>query len=191
MFQDVKKVTVLLLLCLLAAGLILQPAHAATKKKKSKKTTKKTVVRKVKDKNFSFRTRGVEKKAIKLERGSTTLKFGKKGHGYIMFTAMKKKNYLFTVSGLKKHTRKSLPGKYYFCIMTARKKNPLELKVNKVKTNGGMSRNLYFWTKNIDKGSKELQYRKKRCGKLRLNVGQTAYLYFSCNAGDSLKLKIK
>lgn len=189
MFHNLKKLPLMLLLCLLAAGLITTPTNAAAKKTKSKKAAKKTV-RRVKDKKYTMKTRGAEKNAITLQKGTTYLKFGKKGYGYVKFTAPSTREYIFTVSKLKKHKKSSLPGKHYFSIMTAKKKNPYELKGNKVKTNGGKSKNLYFWTRNIKLGSAHLQYRKKRYGRLVLEQGQTAYVYFCCSPKDSLKLRI-
>lgn len=177
----------------LAAFMILSFAAVILTVPVAAKKTKKAKVVKTKLHNLGYTTNRalVDAKATPTGLGKRTYAVRKSGCGYIKFTAPHDATYTFTVSGLKRNKKRSLPGKHYwFRILTVDPANQWLLTLNEVQTQGGKTRNLYFWRKNIKKGSKRFQYLKKRYGKIYLRTGQTAYVYFCCNKKDSFKLKI-
>jgi hypothetical protein len=159
---------------------------------KKKKAAKKKSVTKLINQKYTTKASVAERKAKPMKSGKKTFKVGKSGCGFVKFTAPRNGKYTFTVSGLKRNKRRSLPGKHYwFRLMTVNPVNPRALVLNNVKTNGGKTMNLYFWWKSIHKGSMKYRYLKKRYGKIRLTAGQTVYVFFCANSQDSFKLKIK
>ena len=175
---------------ILSFAVVIGTVPVAAKKTKPVKT-KKTKT-KLANQRYTTNLAVADKKAKPMKLGKRTFQVRKSGCGYIKFTAPEDGKYTITVYGLKRNKKRSLPGKHYwFRIMTVDPVKPNTLVLNSVKTNGGTTNNLYFWWRNIKKGSKKYRYLKKRYGKIYLNAGETAYVYFCCNNKDSFKVKIK
>jgi hypothetical protein len=178
----------ILLAFFLAVGSLSMQSYAKTK---SKKSTKKKVVRKIRNLGFTTKTRRADKKSITILKGTTNnLKLRSSGHGFVKFVAPKDSVYKIKIYDLKKHKKHHLPYAYC-CLLVPSSKNPKLLVPKKAETYGGKTHTLYFDTKNINKGSKQYRYRKKRYGWLRLRAGQTLYIYCSAKSKDTFKLKIR
>lgn len=187
MHNNWKKYFVTFMILFFAAIVWTAPVSA-----KKKKVAKKKSVTKLVNQKFTTKAWVAQRKAKPMKSGKKTFKVGKSGCGFVKFTAPRNAKYTFTVSGLKRNKKRSLPGKHYwFRILTVNPANPNSLLLNNVKTNGGKTVNMYFWWKSIHKGSMKYRYLKKRYAKLHLNAGETAYIFFCCNSQDRFKLKIK
>jgi hypothetical protein len=175
---------------ILTLAIVIMPMSVGAKKKAKAKTKAKAAT-KLHNLRYTTNRARVDAKATPVGLGKHKFKVRKTGCGYIKFTAPRDAKYTITVSGLKRNKKRQLPGKHYwFRVLTVHPVNQNALVLNKVKTNGGKTRNLYFWRKTIAKGSKVLRYRKSRYAKIRLKAGETVYVFFCCNNKDSFKVKI-
>lgn len=168
-----KSVLLMLVLSLLVGGMV-TTTFAATKS--------------LKKQGFTTSTSTADKKAITVKKGTTTVKLSKKGTGYLKFKATATKTYSFKLSGLKSGNGRYSCG--YFYVMRKYGTAGQYIGQEKLKTYGGKNSALYVATKNGTTGKKLYRYRTSRTGKIKLNKGETVYLYFSFYTKDQLKLKI-
>ncbi len=111
------------------------------------------------------------------------VKKGSEGQVLLKFTAPKTKNYTFTISNL------NAPGADYvngfFNIMKPNA-GSIVLSSQKVKTNKGSDNGLYFASRKGSRG-----FIPSRYGKLKINQGETVYIYINSDYYKSKYVKFK
>lgn len=181
-----------MIVTVLLFGILAVPAGAAT--------------RKLKYQPFTRVRAKADAKALSVGEGQVTVKIPKKGRGYLKFTPTKDGTYAFMLSGLKSRKQKvqvvTKTGKIktkkirpfsngYFYVMTADTGNTLRIGQAPLATSGGTTNALWVATRKVQYGNKVGWRLKKRVGMIPLKAGQTVYLYFSFNKGDTVKLRIE
>ena len=146
----------------------------------------------VKNCDFTTTTKTINKKALKVKKGTTKLSLNS-GQGYIRFIAPKTKTYSFTFSNLK--SKKSSYGLTAFVeFQTPDKSMPqYSFMMRDVATQGGKTSTLWLASKEWNGTSKKLVDKplKKRTGKVKLTKGTNLYLYFSSvYKYDTVTLKV-
>ena len=192
MRKQIRKLLLLMIVTVLLFGILAVPAGAA--------------VRKLRYQPFTRVRAKADAKALSVREGLTTVKIPKKGRGYLKYTAAKDGTYAFTLSGLKSKKQKvactTKKGKVktkkirpfsngYFYVMTADAGNALRIGQAPLETSGGTTNALWVATREVQFGNQVGWRLKKRIGKIALEAGQTVYLYFNFNKGDTVKLRIE
>ncbi len=133
-------------------------------------------------------------KVTEVFEGDTTVKIkykSKENKGYIKFTAVDAGTYDFTVTNVQK------PKRYYpvyGCLSFYSVVKDKYLTDLKVKTKGGKNGTLYVRSKRTDKKDKkydeyedDYSYLKKRKGSVKLEEGETIYIYCAFAGGKKKK----
>ena len=131
----------------------------------------------VKKQKFTTKVSTVEKKVAKVKKGTVTLKM-KGGMGFVKFKAPKTAKYSFTLSNLK-------AGDYNNGFITGYKITSwgsLSTSGVKFSTKGGKTDTLWIgtqasWDLRSDKTVNTGSIIPKRTGKIKLNKGETLYMY--------------
>ena len=190
-----RKCILAILVSVMVLGSLAVPAGAAT--------------RKLKNQSWTQVRAKADAKAKTVKVGTTTVRIPSKGKGFLKFTAPKKAEYSFTLSGLKAKKVKAKKTKTasvksaktkskkrfsngYFYVMTTYAGADGTEKIGQTKmiTSGGETNTLWLATQKVQYGNKVGWRLKKRTGKLELEQGQVVYLYFNFTPGDRLKMKI-
>ena len=173
--KGLKRSVALLLTMIMVLTLTSVPAFAKTKTIKMKGAA------------YTSRTADMSRSAKTVKKGTYILKTSKKKGGFLKFTATKTKTYTFTISHYS--TNKSYCNGYWY-IMTQSKYSPDYYYSTEVKTQGGKTSSLYICSKSNTSGKKVHRFLKSRYGKIKLQKGQTVYIYLYYTGGNA-KLKIK
>lgn len=185
MKRQLRRSIILLVISMLALGCMVISASAA----------KKIPVKKLKNLDYKASCARIKKNATTVKTGTCRVQVGKKKSGYVKFKAPKTKDYTFTLSGVK------TTNKYGYSTDFANIKYIKRYSFSKkeylydyqVRTQGGKAFTLWFGTKkSVSNYNTNLSTRASRYGKIKLNKGETVYLYFYFSyAGDSCQLNIK
>ena len=138
----------------------------------------KTVSKTVKKQKFTTSTNAIEKKAVKVKKGTTKLNI-KKGQGYVRFVAPKTKTYTFTFSKCTSSMRSS---NGYVTFMRKDASSPqYSYSFNtKLKTKGGKDNTLWLSVNGADFSSNSNLLSRpiaSRTGKIKLKKGESIYMY--------------
>ena len=151
----------------------------------------------IKPKKNDFTTSAAKaaKKSTTVKKGNYTIivpKTKKSSYGsfFLKFTAPSTKTYTFTISGLVPESGDTYCNGHGY-VMVGSKYGGDSITMATVKTEGGKNSSLYYSCKDPDSySSKIYAYLKKRSAKIKLNAGQTVYLYCYSSA-DHLSYSIK
>ena len=178
MKKSVRKLLILMLVMIMAFGTMTISASAKTKSIKPKSC------------GFATSTSTANKKATTVRTGSYAIKVPSKQQFYLKFTAPKTKNYTFTSSAFKSKNGNYTCGHGY--IMTKYGNNGQSITMADVKTQGGKNSSLYYSIKSDTSGAKKYRYLSSRYATIKLNKGETVYIYYSFAGGmKSFNLSIK
>jgi hypothetical protein len=120
-----------------------------------------------------------------VRKGTFTVKCP--GSGYLQFTAPATKTYSFTVTNVR-------AGRYacgHSYVMGLSQYSASSITMLNVATKGGSNKTMYHATKNTSYGNIVSRYLKTRTGKIRLQAGQTVYLYYNFTSKVTFTLKIR
>ena len=173
-----KKLVLVLMVAFCIAGVRPVIAKAATKTVKNLKYT-------------SELTSAVKKKAAAVKKGNTKLKVTKEG--FLKFKVPATKTYSFTFSG--QTSAKSFSNNGYAYIMqptTNAYSSVVRLEHLEFKTTGGKTTTAWYHTKNYASTEKTTgAFLAKRTCKVKLQKGQTIYLFIYFANKGTINLKIK
>ena len=144
--------------------------------------------KKVKKQTFSTDTATINKKATKVSKGTTKLKY-KGGKGYIKFVAPTTKKYSFKFSNV------TAPGKCYSAFIEVQTpySDPSYSFLTEVKTAGGKTNTLWLKQKGVRSytgGKKVYRNLDSRTATITLSKGQAIYFFTSTNY-KSVNMKLK
>lgn len=168
-----KKLPVLVLTALLLTCTLISAPEAAVRVLNAQSSTSSTEV--------------ASKAAKRVGCGTHRVYLSKGENGYLKFTAPAADRYTLSFSGLR---TKYAYDCGYIALMTAQGENGQSLVKRKVRTQGGKTTDLELATQRDKTGSRLTKHLTRRSARIALNKGQTLYIYFSFNRGDSLRMTI-
>ena len=131
----------------------------------------------------------VNRKAIRVKKGTHTIVMPAGGTGYVKFKAPRNKRYTFTVSYLESGTGGFAHGEFY--ILKDNSKDEKSVTMVKVGTQGGKYAMLHVATEERLYDKEKYSLLESRYGRLKLKKKEMVYLFFSFRAGDILQLTIQ
>ncbi|MBR4760734.1 MAG: hypothetical protein IK078_11400 [Lachnospiraceae bacterium] len=173
--RQISRVLITVIVAMLLGIMMVMPVFAKTKT--------------VKPKNMYIKAGVADstiiKKAAAVKTGTTKVVLPSKQACVLKFTAPKSKTYTFTFSGLTPSSNYPL-SLGFFSFLTRVSPGVNTLKINTVKTQGGSEQILKYGSKSGYEG-----YLTSRYGKIKLNKGETAFVYVAAPHGKSVNCKIK
>ena len=131
----------------------------------------------------------VNRKAVRVKKGTHTIVIPAGGTGYVKFKAPRKKKYTFTVSYDEAASGKFSHGEFY--ILKNNTHDESSVTMVKVGTQGGKYAMLYVATEDRLYDQEKYSLLTSRFGQLKLKKKETVYVFFSFREGDILSLTIE
>ena len=170
MKKSIKRVALLVLAMTMLLGMSIT-ASAKTKKISPK------------NQSFTTATKTASKKATTIKKGTYEITPPSKGRFYVKFKAPSTKKYSFTISNIvPKATGSYAYTNGYFYISKVYAKNNKYIFSTKAKTEGGTTTTFWYSSKDNGYGKKLTRPLPKRTAKVKINKGETVYLYFNTDA---------